>query len=342
MGSRDAEELEQKLKQFFAQDPRFRFVKALPSGATGDCVCFEERDTAGRTRKIVLKYPNDSTEETIQAMENEIKWVQILKHAEHTVNPIYIRNGPNEGLTGLDRVFIILEYLENGSLSQFVERAEDVVLPNRILWSIFLCLTRACVAMAWPPEQGQPEEVQPNVMPSALAHWDMHGGNMLFGHLGARQEHGLVPPLKLIDFDNSDTVDQEKVPNMSAVEEFDDELELAQYRREQGVTNPGIHANVLDVGLTMVRIVAEDPVLEVEDCREFIQNEHPLMDDDLQLLIVRCLAADPGNRPKLDELLHLAWNAVFSKTYRNTQYENYETDARVREIIQRFILNTNA
>lgn len=89
----------------------------------------------------------------------------------------------------------------------------------------------------------------------------------------------------------------------------------------------------------MTRILSGDHTLDEGGGREFIEHEHPLLDDDLQLLIVRCLAADPINRPKLDELLGRTFNAAMAKTYRNAPYHNYETDARVREIIQRCILN---
>lgn len=79
--------------------------------------------------------------------------------------------------------------------------------------------------------------------------------------------------------------------------------------------------------------------MDEHDCREFIQHEHPNLDDDLQLLIIRCIAFDPMNRPKLDELLRKAFNAVRTKTYRNTRHQNRETDEQIRDIIQRYIFN---
>ncbi|KAI1185524.1 kinase-like domain-containing protein [Nemania serpens] len=340
MASRNVKELEKKLQRFFATDIRFRLVKRLPSGATGNCVCFEEKHPqTGNTRKIVLKYPGDDEETTLDAIKNEINWLKVLRHSSHVVNILTIQNGPNAGLRGLDSIFIILEYMENGSLRQFIERSVDIDLPNRILWSLFLCLVRACVAMAWPPQQGQLEEPKSNITPSSLAHWDMHGENLLFGRLGGIAKHSLVPILKLIDFDNAAEVDEEIEPDPVDKEAFDDELELERYRRRQGATNMGTRANILDIGMIMTRILRGDHTLDEGGCREFIEHEHPLLDDDLQLLIVRCLAADPMNRPKLDELLERTFNAALSRTYINTPYHNYETDARVKEIVQRCILN---
>ncbi|KAI0448864.1 kinase-like domain-containing protein, partial [Xylaria acuta] len=340
MASQNAKKLERKLHRFFIQDKRFRFVNKLPSGATGNCVCFEEtHPQTQNTRKIVLKYPNDDDDRTIDAVKNEIGWLRVLRNASHIVNTISIQNGPNAGLKGLDSVFIILEYMENGTLRQFIQRSEDTYVPNRILWSLFLCLARACVAMAWPPQQGQAEEPKYNIAPSSLSHWDIHDENLLFGHLGVMSEHALVPILKLIDFDNAAERDEEDETDTIDIEDFDDELELGRHRRGRGATNVGMRANVLDVGMIMTRILAKDRTMGEGGCREFIQHEHPYLDDDLQLLIIRCLAADPMNRPKLDELLCGTFNAVLTKTYRNTRHQNRETDARIRDIIQRDIFN---
>ncbi|KAJ8126009.1 hypothetical protein O1611_g7630 [Lasiodiplodia mahajangana] len=290
MASRTVAQLEAKLKRFFDRDPRFRFVATLPGGATGDCLCYEERDRAsGRTRKLVLKYPTDDEESTIDALKNEIKWI-----GEH-----------------------------HSAKSCTVEFAALL----------------AAVAMAWPPAQGQAEEPKSNVRPQALRHWDMHDKNLLFGNLGPRQEHRLVPILKLIDFDNSAIITEEDAPDANVVRRYDQELELSRYRERAGVRNYGINANVLDIGITMTRVVAKNRTLDEAGCRRFIQHEHPLMDDDLQLLIVRCMAADPNNRPKLDELLRKSFNAVLSRTYRGTPYDNRETDAAIQGLVQRFILN---
>ncbi|KAI0410810.1 hypothetical protein F5X98DRAFT_80002 [Xylaria grammica] len=338
MSSQDVIELGRKLERFFSNDPRFRFIRNFPSGATGKLSCFEETIAAGRTRKIVLKYPADDEEETIGGVKNEIKWLGVLKHAKHVVDVLSIRNGPNAGLTGLDRVFIILEHLENGSLYQFLRRTSNIVLPNRILWSLFLCLTRASLAMAWPPEEGQEEEPKPNVAPLALSHWDMHDENMLFGSLRDRDEHVFVPILKLIDFDNSALVTFQERPSRAAVRDFDGELQLQTYRRPQSVRNMGINANVLDIGLNMARIIVRDRQLSHDQAQDAIRNESLPLGNDLRLLVTRCLAADPANRPALDELLETTRNAVVSRTYNNTARE---TDERVRYIIQRYILDAS-
>lgn len=99
MASQNVTELERKLKIFFTNDIRFRFVKKLPSGATGNCVCFEERHPqTGNTRQIVLKYPGDDGETTLDAMKNEISWLQVSNA------PRIYRNSKGEKLIEIDFV----------------------------------------------------------------------------------------------------------------------------------------------------------------------------------------------------------------------------------------------
>ncbi|KAK7975400.1 Protein sel-1-like 2 [Apiospora arundinis] len=58
------------------------------------------------------------------------------------------------------RDFIFMEYLPLGDLQKVICRiAEDnpnMLIPNKILWSFWLCLVRACIAMAYPPRKFHP------------------------------------------------------------------------------------------------------------------------------------------------------------------------------------------
>lgn len=44
-------------------------------------------------------------------------------------------------LVGLPDPVLVLEYLENGDVGRLYDRAvqQDILLPNRVLWSFFLC-----------------------------------------------------------------------------------------------------------------------------------------------------------------------------------------------------------
>ncbi|XXG99954.1 hypothetical protein Hte_006295 [Hypoxylon texense] len=61
---------------------------------------------------------------------------------------------------------IILEYMENGSLQGLIEklslerRRGRGRIPNRVLWSFWLCLIRACVGMEYPPRKFHPDRNQ--------------------------------------------------------------------------------------------------------------------------------------------------------------------------------------
>ncbi|KAI0839368.1 hypothetical protein F5Y06DRAFT_286403 [Hypoxylon sp. FL0890] len=54
--------------------------------------------------------------------------------------------------------FLFTEFMENGDLEhllyRLVEAKEDV--PNRVLWSFWLCLIKACIALEYPPRKFHP------------------------------------------------------------------------------------------------------------------------------------------------------------------------------------------
>ncbi|KAI0537840.1 hypothetical protein GGR58DRAFT_470068 [Xylaria digitata] len=112
--------------------------------------------------------------------------------------------------------FIVMEYLSRGDGNALIHRCQAMgvmEISEPLLWYFFLCLTRACVAMAWPPNHGSRnpppvvrEEI-PNPMQGAsrIVHGDLHLGNIMFGEYDAVDDiqpacHQGVPVLKMIDF----------------------------------------------------------------------------------------------------------------------------------------------
>ncbi|KAI1260241.1 hypothetical protein F5Y18DRAFT_441926 [Xylariaceae sp. FL1019] len=133
------------------------------------------------------------------------RWRQRFK--DRTKGPKY--NSVNTFLIGLRGPVSIMEYLENGDLVRLSERLgrTDHALPNRVLWSFFLFLTRACVGMAYPQRRNDDPPLSLEVVPdndvsiNGLLHDDFQLGNVMVGSVGDfPEEHGIVPPLKLIDF----------------------------------------------------------------------------------------------------------------------------------------------
>ncbi|KAH9887504.1 kinase-like domain-containing protein [Xylariomycetidae sp. FL2044] len=335
-----SDDLPPGLHDYFSDARRFTLIKDLRGGATGLVRLYRETSPEGEARRFVLKWPNEDDEAIIGNIQNEKRWLQVLSNAEHIVRILAL--GPVENLP--QEVFLIIEYLENGLLYQFLRRFGSNPIPNRMLWSIFLCLIRASVAMAWPPGPGEPEDVRVDT-PSALTHWDMHDMNLMFGrHDAASSEHRLVPILKLIDFDLAGERDEAEDFEAEERVEYDDGLNLRQYigaGGALGASNIGTAANVRDIGLVMTRIINGDRTLEVEDARDYIQEDHQDLDGELRLLIARCLAVDPDNRPTLQELLAVAYNAVLTRTYAGTASAGYESDANIARIVQTYILNAD-
>ncbi|KAI0123526.1 hypothetical protein BJ170DRAFT_86746 [Xylariales sp. AK1849] len=161
---------------------------------------------------------------------------------------------------GLGQTYLIMEYLENGTLTQLLERMAGQLLPNRLLWSLFLCITRAYVAMAYPlqvSENGEPQqEVLLNQAPSALAHNDMHGRNLMFGPRRPHQlEHSIVPSLKLIDLGSAREVTGGINPRPSDVQDFDEVLNL---------TKPSVNQEDVRSGLSTPYALMRNRELDAE------------------------------------------------------------------------------
>ncbi|RYP42371.1 hypothetical protein DL767_000293 [Monosporascus sp. MG133] len=129
------------------------------------------------------------------------------------------------------------------------------------------------------------------------------------------------PHDKLIDFDqarihtNAEEVDEDDVEN------YDDSPE--------GDRNPGIDHNILAVG-------------RLDECRDAVQDAdvRPDLDAHLRFLVARCLAAEPLNRPALNELVATCHAAVYTKDsafYAEEKEGQFETDGYLLLIMQRYL-----
>ncbi|KAI0377255.1 kinase-like domain-containing protein [Hypomontagnella monticulosa] len=335
---------------FAVQGPRFTFQGPLGWGAYGVTVCVVEQLARNRSRRLVVKRALRSRGEN--DLKGEIEWMKRLRGGEHIVRLIASRDdtqGPSarrrarwrffrrsdveESLEGLLGPVAVMEYLENGELSKLFNRVvrNNFLLPNRILWSFFLCLIRACVALAYPPERGENE---PNVLEriptdgrpeSKIEHADLHLGNIMVGNPGGFAEHAIVPPLKFIDF---------------------------------GRTRDGFQGssdNLYKLSRTMLNLIAQQNVktgrwiIEHKGVRtratEILPHgngpNYPGLDPDLQDLMARCMAVDSDDRPGLGEMLRITENAVYSKTPESFKRPHQETDDAIRDVVQRYIYDAD-
>ncbi|KAF2965723.1 hypothetical protein GQX73_g7847 [Xylaria multiplex] len=155
--------------------------------------------------------------------QKEKRLLKMFHGCQHIVDVIEIDNDPltrtfttiTHGLEAPNWFFE--EYLENGSLTKFLERflahhvkehegnanPPPAQLPNRMLWNIFLCLVKMVVGMTWPGGQSNlyPEKLMVDQPLRSFQHGDIHDGNLMFkSKIDEDFAHSILPGLKLIDF----------------------------------------------------------------------------------------------------------------------------------------------
>ncbi|KAK8044596.1 hypothetical protein PG993_004620 [Apiospora rasikravindrae] len=330
------------------------------------------------TRWLAVKR---AAEKEKEALRNEVRWLKELRGSEHIVHFVASRDdgekeekekekqGPvarlvwklsslrvsnnknnnrgnknvKEALKGLEGPVLVMEYLANGDLGQMYYRTVkyDLVVPNRVLWSILLCLVRACIAMAYPgkaDKNAEPcrEEIPSDgTPPSNIEHGDLHMGNIMIGDFArpsSEGEHGLVPVLKLIDFgmakESKDAV-QENLFSISKVL-------INLIARKVVPTGLGTPAT----GYKGYRTWATEILPPQTDDNPFssFDYKYATLDPELRDLIARCLAQDPGKRPGLAEMLRevqAAAAAAADKSATARDEDVMETDDAIHAFLQR-------
>ncbi|KAI0101183.1 hypothetical protein F4814DRAFT_456117 [Daldinia grandis] len=345
------------IRESFKNDTRFTCERPLGDIHNGAAMIIKEEYTVEGRPKVARFVVKAGITGAHHSVRKEAQCLNTLAFAEHIPRIIALQDHP---LANLGVPFFVSEYMEHGTLSQFQERLRraDQILPNRILWSIFLCLVRACIGMAWPPPGPDvgPEHTRPGD-PTTLAHNDMHDENLVFGDLDVvstgpnSSDHSLVPILKLIDFGESVELPggtDEYSLNENHVNQHDKALNLAAYRLDgHSRRNRGTDKNVLDVGVNMSQIIAQRGSVFPNEARALIRDPdvHPSLDPDLRLLVQRCIAVDPLNRPSLDELMELINKSQFNKSasYYGAagEGEGLESDATIRKIVSTYILSAD-
>ncbi|RYP93187.1 hypothetical protein DL770_000662 [Monosporascus sp. CRB-9-2] len=326
----------EKARRLFDNHPQL-VVEDMRSDYTGILMRVKHTDGTGVSRRLMIKaaYP-----EVAAIVQNEGKWVDLLRYAKHIVTPVPIRGGPltrSQG-TGWLLPYVIMEQDDCTAFS-----AEQV--------SLVYFLLSACVGMAWPPAGPDVQLETPlAIEPLGLTHSDIHQGNIMFGRLYPEEaEHSRVPIMRLIDFGEAKVMR----PDAShlLVDEFpkngyDIPLDLARYRPASGSRNQAIDKNLMDVGCVMAQMLAGREFAFVGGCRSFIRDPdiHPSLDPDLRLLIQRCLAVDPLNRPRLEELTDLInGNIKTESDYEDIEgYDGLESDNTLEYIVSTFILDADS
>ncbi|KAI0885992.1 uncharacterized protein GGS22DRAFT_199410 [Annulohypoxylon maeteangense] len=329
---------------YFRQDKKLLYRGMAGIGRHGGALIFAQIDeNRCPVRRIIVKYSIDATND--EDLINEAFWLEKLRGAEHIGQMIPLANA-NVNISGTGkRPTLALEYIENGTMSTFLERygAENVWIPNRMLWSIFLCLVRQEIAMAWPP-RGAPNAPLRREMvdfweaPTALTQNSPHRRNLVIGNFDDTAEHSIVPRIHLIDFGRGKLeIDYETAQHfntgyvgymMSYItlchipdEEIDDETPWEwHYYDSTGVAKP---------------------FLTFTDSRVL---NAPNIDPELATLIARCMS--PDAQPRIGELLELCeQGAALSgeqmavRADLDPEWSPKELDEGIRELIKQYILD---
>ncbi|KAM0813165.1 putative Protein kinase domain-containing protein [Seiridium cardinale] len=160
MSSRSTAAVLARRRRYFESQSRiFEFDRVLGAGGHGDAYVFREVQSGTEKRKFVAKY-STSDARSIAQLQTEIRIARKLYGAMHVSQPI-VDDGAMRTLRGIpasapmeDRFVLFTEFLPGLTLERFIAntRQWDVV-PNRVLWMIFLCLVKMCIAMAFPPDK---------------------------------------------------------------------------------------------------------------------------------------------------------------------------------------------
>ncbi|KAI1269768.1 hypothetical protein F5Y18DRAFT_422720 [Xylariaceae sp. FL1019] len=337
-----------QIQRCFQDSSSWKYEKLLGAGGFGVALLLSQRGGDGTPLRIAMKIAQFGLDEDLK---KEILWlrrfhgakhiVKILAHADDLNNPSQKPRPVEAGtapfaealdvLGGLKGPAAIIEYLENGDLEDVFERVQRAAanVPNRFLWSLYLCMIRACIGMEYPMNKPYgaeatletlPTESEP---PSDMWHHDLFARNVMVTGADADPEHGMGKMFKLIDF--------------------------GLVKRE--LTEPGkAHArNLFDVSRMIARLIVRGPIpfihltynnsMTLGGQMVNANRDYPWLDRDLSDLLVRCMYSDWKRRPSLAVALQTANNALMNKTPADYPDPAAESDDAIRAFIQTYIDN---
>ncbi|KAI1417337.1 kinase-like domain-containing protein [Hypoxylon sp. FL1857] len=341
----------QTIQNYFNSDRRFTLEGFHGQGGQGSVykVKFTPPGGNGLGRALVMKIADPLRNSDVQGLtrEKEILWMlRNCRHIAHmhestTEDPLHPAAGD------LGWAWIYLDRLDNGTLNNFLLRVKEAGvtrLPNRLLWVLFLCLIRGCIAMAWPsdnPEMNETTRGHPPPPPSGIAHFDLHGENVMFGHFIDHPEHSLTPILTMIDFGLALRVTS-RIPPTGEQQNIED-IGILMAGIISLETNKKYSGGEIEVDLSRFGYMdlVLSPAAGILGDREVGEPDpYPYVDGDLRYIISACMATEPTDRPSLAQLEEWATEKVYKG--QPTDYLNdvaWETDQNIRTIVQNCIFN---
>ncbi|KAI1747014.1 kinase-like domain-containing protein [Xylaria castorea] len=242
---------------------------------------------------------------------------------------------------------ILLEYIENGSLQKLSQRAWrlNIDFPNRLLWSFYLCLVRACAGLHYPhvvPKPGDGPLVLETITrpePNGFAHNDIALRNIMVGrsdHLVA--EHGIMPRLHLIDYGLSTDIPNSK----QAVRDNLFGITVAILHLINPNLGPISNTNTMAYNGIMTYATDILPMLG--------RDEFPFLDPELRQLLVEAVAVDPNLRPSIQDMFRrtLAGKEKVADAYADVGaggplagIYDYETNEFISRLLQQLVLDAD-
>ncbi|KAI0466925.1 hypothetical protein F4859DRAFT_507020 [Xylaria cf. heliscus] len=319
------------------------------------------------TRRVVLKwalFPELGT----QDFDTEIKVLKRLRGKAHhaqmiasttdvahyrpvffpTVNNMFRRliapfkNPPTnifKILRGSRGPAILLEYIAFGNLQHLSSRARarNINFPNRIIWSFYFCLVRACVGLHYPHDVFEPGD-GPLVLetitrpePNGLTHNDIALRNIMVDRPDWRvREHRIMPRLKLIDYGMSETI---RNGRRAATENLFwvaiSIMLLINPDAGRGNDNAVTYNGILTYATNIL------PQLGGND-------NFPYLDPDLRQLLAEAMAVNVDLRPSIEDVFRRT-QAGKDKTAADyvLRPDIHEDDATIDRLFQRLIFDAD-
>ncbi|KAI0532331.1 kinase-like domain-containing protein [Xylaria digitata] len=356
MAQQQARILGQQIQGYFETSSYWEYEKSLGHGGYGLATLLVQKAEVGQDRqRIALKVALPSSAEELRS---EIMWLKKLHGAKHIVKILASCDNaaqpdwdesplvegqrplpPHTPFTSLAQIegpVLALEYIENGDMLNLFRRmsVEDVHMPNRMLWSLYLCLIRACIGMAYPISNlvGTPSVLETiptdGTLPQGIKHNDIAIRNVMIGTGDGLDEHHIGHIFKLIDFGEAGAVDD---PNLGPPENlFTISAYVAFFINMAGINQrqPVMYKGFATRGGQLLPQSWGEP--------------YPWLDPDLAGLIAECMYDDLTKRPTLQQALDRARHAVLNKTADSFPEPEEETDKAIMDFVQQFVLDCSA
>ncbi|KAK3334297.1 kinase-like domain-containing protein [Neurospora tetraspora] len=192
-----------RLERLLAQED-MRFEKVLGWGGFGMACLFTMPGGGGQGggEKVVVKIELEGRD----TVEKERRNYELMRDAHHVLHMYNLAAEEAIEQGDLAAGGLFLEFMERGTLEKWIVKMakERKTFSDRALWTIFDCLARGLVALAYPGKEWRVEEsaMDCNEAPrDTLVHFDIDPTNILVGGFGTfgQRNHSIAPIHKIGD-----------------------------------------------------------------------------------------------------------------------------------------------